>query len=173
MPTLPGQLMVLRQLQGQTVPKGGNGVKAISLLQPWATLVAIGAKKIETRSWATKYRGPLAIHASKGFTKQNRDLCATQPFEDVLFGMHGRFTSIFDLPTGSVIATCRLVDCIKIIPGNLIPQPERSFGDYTPGRYAWILEDVKLLPEPVPAKGSLGLWEWEPEGEVLNGQIKN
>jgi len=41
-------------------------------------------------------------------------------------------------------------------------EPELSFGDYTPGRYAWILADVKLLPEPVPARGALGLWEWVP-----------
>ena len=39
-------------------------MKAISLLQPWATLVSIGAKRVETRSWRTDYRGPIAIHAS-------------------------------------------------------------------------------------------------------------
>jgi activating signal cointegrator 1 len=44
-------------------------MKAITLTQPWATLVAIGAKRIETRSWPTNYRGPLAIHAAKGFPK--------------------------------------------------------------------------------------------------------
>lgn len=44
-------------------------MKAITLTQPWATLVAIGAKRIETRSWATRYRGPLAIHAAKGIER--------------------------------------------------------------------------------------------------------
>ena len=41
-------------------------MKVLTLTQPWATLVAIGAKRIETRSWATKYRGPLLIHAAAG-----------------------------------------------------------------------------------------------------------
>lgn len=49
---------------GDTAGGGGEGVKTLTLLQPWASLVACGAKKIETRSWATKYRGPLAIHAA-------------------------------------------------------------------------------------------------------------
>jgi hypothetical protein len=40
-------------------------------------------------------------------------------------------------------------------------EPELSFGDYTPGRYAWILENVQALPGPIPCKGALGLWEWK------------
>jgi hypothetical protein len=47
------------------------------------------------------------------------------------------------------------------------PEPERSFGDYTPGRYAWILTNIKPLPAPIPAKGALGLWDWEPVGVEL------
>ena len=42
-------------------------MKALTLTQPWASLVACGAKTIETRSWRTPYRGPVAIHAAKGF----------------------------------------------------------------------------------------------------------
>ncbi len=58
-------------------------MKAISLLQPWATLVAIGAKRIETRSWATNYRGPLAIHASKSPKMVNK-LTWDEPFYSAL-----------------------------------------------------------------------------------------
>ncbi len=162
-------------------------MKAISLQQPWATLVAIGAKRIETRSWATKFRGQLAIHASKSYPKQNQDLFWKTPFKLALTkpGKYNIYISPLELPLGLVVATCRLVNCFKIHvtrpekrdgeivmtafleAGNSLIEVsgnELVFGDYTPGRYAWILEDVNPLPEPVPARGKLGLWEWEPEG---------
>lgn len=161
-------------------------MKAISLLQPWASLVAVGAKRIETRSWPTKYRGPLAVHASK------KDPCKMS-----LLGMEAFEAAVKEafektglswcfLPTGCVIATCSLTDCklIKedglyqshIVPGGINdifhrehPLPtgnELAFGDYTPGRYAWILSDVQKLQTPIPAKGRLGLWDWQ-EPEVM------
>ena len=40
-------------------------MKCLSLWQPWASLVVIGAKRFETRSWPTNYRGPLLIHAAQ------------------------------------------------------------------------------------------------------------
>jgi hypothetical protein len=55
-------------------------MKALSLWQPHATLVAIGAKPYETRSWETSYRGPLAIYATVNFPKQARLLCGQEPF---------------------------------------------------------------------------------------------
>jgi hypothetical protein len=125
-------------------------MKALTLTQPWATLVAIGAKQIETRSWRTFYRGPLAIHAAKS-------LPAWQ-FRDVLEA-HG-INGFMELPLGAVIATCSLVECERITPGNIPAAPEVDFGDYTIGRWAWHLSDVKALIEPVPVRGSLGLWEW-------------
>jgi hypothetical protein len=71
-------------------------------------------------------------------------------------------------PVGVIIAKCNLVDCIKIQyqdcthigNGILVEGKERCFGDYTIGRYAWILEDIEILPEPIPAKGKLMLWEY-------------
>jgi len=135
-------------------------MKAISLIQPWATLVAIGAKKIETRSWATKYRGELAIHASKNYPGKFKKLEQQEPFYSAL--RPGGVYAYPELYCGKIIAVVKLVDCVSITLDNIPPEPERSFGDYTPERYAWILEDVRLLPEPVPVRGRLGLWEWEP-----------
>ena len=76
--------------------------------------------------------------------------------------------------TGLVIATCRLVDVVRIedqqqIYNNsfqtwFIPpyrQKEYAFGDYTAGRYAWLLFNIKPLYKPIPAKGMLGLWDWK------------
>lgn len=133
-------------------------MKCLSLMQPFATLVAIGAKRIETRAWATTWRGPLAIHASARFPPATRALCAQGPFAAALAqaGIHNPA----GLPLGAVVAVCRLADCRRITGGDRPPEPEASFGDYTPGRWAWVLDDVVMLTAPVPARGRLGLWEW-------------
>lgn len=143
-------------------------MKALTLTQPWATLVAIGAKRIETRSWSTSYRGLIAIHASKGFPGDLQCMVREQPYRKYL--EPAGFDQPWKLPRGQVIATCRLVDVLPTYRGGetlpeWIPGPfsdERMFGDYSDRRFGWILEDVQMLPEPVPAKGSLGLWSWEP-----------
>lgn len=147
--------------------KAGEYMKALTLIQPWATLIAMKEKKIETRSWRTLYQGELAIHAGK---KIDKKICEREPYKSVL-AAHG-YTSD-NLPTGCVVAVCTLLDCCKIfydeadgvsrlmdfgctkIEGN-----ELAFGNYTAGRYGWKLHDVKMLIEPIPAKGALNLWEW-------------
>lgn len=160
-------------------------MKAITLTQPWATLVAIGAKRIETRSWATSYRGPLAIHAAKGLGPVGGkhglwELVWHPPFRDVL-AAHAESRHMDDilasLPRGAIVAVCELVGCestdiaskrdglMYARTGEQWPFSalERAFGDYAPGRYAWLLADVRPLPEPIPARGQLGLWEWDGE----------
>jgi hypothetical protein len=131
-------------------------VKCLSLLQPWATLVAIGEKKIETRSWNTHYRGPLAIAASKRFSNESIFALLIPPFWNVLES--AGYRQVEDYPVGSILCVCDLVDVVRITADNDPLAPERSFGNYTPGRYAWHLANVRALPEPIPAKGALGLW---------------
>jgi hypothetical protein len=142
-------------------------MKALTLTQPWATLVALGAKRIETRSWNTSYRGTLAIHAAKGFPKWAKETCEEPEFAKEL--------GTDKLPTGVVVATCRLISCIptrdlqtnRVIEVDylagcadfVMTDLERTFGDYSPGRWAWLLADVKPLPEPILVTGALGLWE--------------
>ena len=155
-------------------------MKVLTLTQPWATLVAIGAKRIETRSWETLYRGPLAIHAAKSSPKWAREfsvdpVCYTAVKARYAVRPHAGYPAY---PLGCVLATCQLVDCVRMremsygpngLPvgilgkytGMLTGSNEREFGDYEAGRFAWILGDVNLLPEPIPAKGALGLWDWE------------
>lgn len=140
-------------------------MKALTLTQPWAALVALGAKRFETRSWRTDYRGPLAIHAAKGYPSDCQELVLYEPFHSVLLRNYGHPFDIapaLRAQRGLVLATCRLVDCIRITErfGDALSVQERQFGDYTPGRYAWRLDDIRLLATPVPARGSLGLWEW-------------
>jgi hypothetical protein len=137
-------------------------MKAITLYQPFAALIAIGAKRIETRSWSTNYRGPLAIHAAKGFPKWAKDLSKESPFSETLYSRFVGLEIWRQLPLGSIVATCELENCALITSHFVFhegEEQERFFGDYTPGRYAWILTNVKALPEPVPAKGALGLWD--------------
>lgn len=135
-------------------------MKVLSIKQPWATLTALGYKKIETRSWKTSYRGPLLIHSSKNIDKV---ACKMPEIYKVM--------EDYEYPRGLIIAKCNLVACQKIIEDDgicgitdghiLINGNEYDFGDYTPDRYAWILEDVELLKEPIPIKGQLSLWNFD------------
>ncbi|WP_368653744.1 ASCH domain-containing protein [Ornithinibacillus sp. 4-3] len=166
-------------------------MKAITIKQPWATLIAIGAKKFETRSWQTKYRGPIAIHAGKTI---DIDACHDKSIIEALNKVGIFLTN--DLPTGAIIAIAELKKCWSIVhhPGTdvdiaktiqvggelnvprkhpdfhkyIVPTEEEvDFGDWTPGRYAWELDNVQKLNIPVPAKGKLSLWEWEEYSECL------
>lgn len=131
-------------------------MKALTILQPWASLIAAGAKKIETRSWATKYRGPIAIHAGKALPQIGYDMLCDGPAEEILRN------EIIEY--GKVIAIAELVDCIEMTDKWIanLPSLEFDFGFYDAGRYAWILENVRPI-EPIPAKGKQRLWEWEGE----------
>lgn len=140
-------------------------MRCITLRQPWATLVAIGAKRLETRSWAPRSLRPgdrLAIHASKGFPRGARALCDDEPFASVLWRAgSGNWR---ELPLGCVIATVRFD---KVLPtdalaGEGLSAEEYAFGNYAPGRFAWFLSDPQCVVPPVPAKGGLGLWNWTP-----------
>ena len=133
-----------------------TAVKALTLTQPWATLVATGHKQVETRSWRTHYRGPLVIHAAKGFPRYAKQFAK----EEYLVGrLPDR------IPYAAVVAIVTLRDCVPaqdIV--NQISGLERRLGDYSFGRWAWILEDVKAFPDPVGCRGALGLWNWDPPG---------
>jgi activating signal cointegrator 1 len=137
-------------------------VKALSLTQPWATLVATGEKRIETRSWSTGYRGWIAIHASKGFPRWAREYAEDLEFQAAL-KRHGY--SIESLPLGCIVAVCKLRACIRtehcpeVFAHTIWNNQEKLFGDYSLGRWGWALDDPHRLPEPIPVKGSLGLWD--------------
>lgn len=132
-------------------------IKALTISQPWASLIASGAKRIENRSWTTGWNGPLAIHAGGGRQYLDR-------FE----------LSQFD--TGAIIAICRLravlhLEAIQrahrdgVVPRGL-QRIGFTIGDLTrilhdkhaEGPFCWILEGVRQLPEPIPLAGQRGLW---------------
>lgn len=134
-------------------------VKALTLWQPWATLIAIGAKQIETRSWGVSYRGQLMIRAAKRTPQSNLVLARREPYHSVLVkGGYGRK----ELPAGVMVATCELVDCVQIESEDQWPDwSELEFGDYALGRWMWILKNIVRLPGHWPARGHQGLWNYE------------
>jgi hypothetical protein len=114
-------------------------MKAITICQPYAEFIALGEKVVENRTWPTKYRGPIAIHAGKSRAWLDGD---EDPDLDLVFG--------------AVIATATLVDCVRReqLPAHL-REHRHAYGPW-----CWVLADICRLDEPVPARGAQGLWEW-------------
>jgi hypothetical protein len=140
----PGyQLSINNQSINQTFSP--TKAKAISLWQPWASLISIGKKKYETRHWPTSYRGKLLICAAKKKPKQA---------ELDRFGLTPE-----DAPLGVAICICDLIDCIEMTEEFISQQTqlERDCGNWQPGRYAWKLENIQPV-EPKPVRGYQGLW---------------
>jgi activating signal cointegrator 1 len=137
-------------------------MKALSLWQPWATLVVVGAKRFETRSWPTTYRGPLAIHATKKRDVLERILAGDGAFlylHEILRRL--RLDAIEKFPLGAIVGTCEVVDCTQA--EWLKPSiDEMAVGDFTAGRFGWKLEKPAPMDPPIEAAGAQGLWTWSP-----------
>ncbi len=149
-------------------PERGSALalECLSFSQPWGALLGRG-KSIETRSWARRNRDCLlGIHAAKAFPADYAALCCTVPFQEYLERAGyvwdaARSDNPFHLPTGALIAVGHLLAVDAITERTPPPpEPERSFGLYSPGRFAWRFGEVYHLPEPLPIEGSLGLWKW-------------
>lgn len=134
-------------------------MKALTLHQPWASLIAAGVKSCETRHWAAPkadWGTLIGIHAG---ARTDQDFRRRDT--EVL-----RCLGDDTLPTKAIVAVARLHDCV--LTETLIPGPlEEHFGDYTPGRYAWRLADIQPLTEPVPVPGHHKLWTVPPEAAAL------
>jgi hypothetical protein len=149
-------------------------MKAISILQPWATLIVLGHKCIETRSWNTKYRGKIWIHASAG--KQGLRLIDTiDPYSELCMQLLKLNMEFYDYPLGAIIGQAnlewtqrteilseRLQEKSNILIEHIMHsgKQELAFGDYSSGRFGWMLNDASELSKPIPAKGKLGIWDY-------------
>jgi len=143
--------------------------KALTIHQPWATLVAQGIKTIETRSWPTKYRGPILIHSSN--QPPNKTKGAAPLLKKYIFN---------ELPTGQLLAFTTILSCVQIehlnaflnnhYPYTLpnLTEKEQELGFYQPDRFAWILSQPTPLHNPIPTKGALSLWHYYPTANQLN-----
>lgn len=159
---------------------------ALSLTQPWATLVAIGAKTFETRSWSTRYRGPLAIHATREAPRWSQD-------EGTRFAIDARlrragfetsegleFPAALLLPRSAVVATAVLGGILpsEDVVGRVGHAVDRHldellFGDFSDGRFAWALGGVRRILVPVPARGRQGIWVPDPDllAQILSASV--
>ena len=138
-------------------------MKVLSMKQPWASLFVLREAQYETRTWRTTYRGPLAIHTSKQVDKA---VCSHKAIK-ALLGKHGY--TVDTLPTGQIIATCQLINCLKVTDnqstwallenGVIVSENSYFLGDFNEGNYAWEVQNMTLLDQSIPAIGHLGLWE--------------
>ena len=145
-------------------------MKCLSLWQPWASLMAYGAKGIETRSWDTAYRGPLLIHAAKKWDRELSDTLCSEPINGALItrGWQPAGSRAFGLPLGAIIAAVDLRYCRRVLEQNrfsalltdgiLVGPYECQFGDYYPGRYGWGVDKVLRFQTPIPFVGHQGLF---------------
>lgn len=151
-------------------------MKALTLWQPWASLIALGHKKIETRCWKTKYRGELAIHSAANLPPKWLGASRHQPeFRDAIADCFNCRRDIDDrsgihvdavikgLPYGKILCIVELVaiDEINDALREELSGEERIFGNYEDGRYAWHVKLIRKFDDPIPAKGNRLLWNWE------------
>ncbi|MGB6294809.1 MAG: DNA N-6-adenine-methyltransferase [Rivularia sp. (in: cyanobacteria)] len=130
-------------------------LKAISLWQPYCSLITLGLKKYETRSWKTNYRGKLLICSTGKLTKKQY-----QQYLKIGNSLELPVWSEINFPCGKAIAICDLVDCIPITPSFIAQQSETEVlcGDWEVGRYAWKLKNIQPITEPFAVKGKQGLF---------------
>lgn len=139
-------------------------MKAITLWEPWATLVALGIKQYETRNWYTNHRGPLAIHAAGKGSFHNYYMKAAQT------NIVAPDLKIEDLHFGAIVAVVELTSCVEITP-QMIRQmtvKELMVGDWDEGRFAWKFENLRILKTPLICRGAQGFWNIPSE---IRGQV--
>jgi activating signal cointegrator 1 len=152
----------------------------LSLWQPWASLLAHGIKKIETRSWQPRVRLPftLAVHAAKKWTQALADLCNTEPFASAL----RTIGPPDDLWRGCVVGVVRVVNVCDTVGlafshgsyPSAADDTERAFGDYSPGRFGWVCDTFRPLKTPIPCRGMQGMFALPDEVlSAVNAQLES
>lgn len=138
----------------------GTSFRALTLSQPWATMVAHGVNRIETRSWALAYRGPIAIHAATAIPSEVQHLQRDPIYRDAL--ARCGITTWTQLPLGMVVGTADVDDVLPIDLLYAAPDGlEADLGNFEHGRWAFHLSHTRAI-RPQPARGFLGLWDWRP-----------
>lgn len=126
-------------------------MKVLTIKQPWATLIMQGDKRFEFRSWQTKYRGDLLIHAGKGIDKEAMERLAKYLPKELSYG--------------KILGKVKLVDCIKMSPEFKELLLKENSDIYTKSsfkeNYGWQVTDVEVFENPIDAKGHLSLWEYD------------
>jgi hypothetical protein len=127
-------------------------IKALSLWQPWASLMALGYKMRETRHWSTNYRGVVAIHAAKTVDG------AGAPDELCIAALGREWPHT--VPRGEILAIGDLTRCVEASRVRDQTAADREAGNFTPGRFAWVFENIRRFRRPIPTLGRQGLFRW-------------
>lgn len=126
-------------------------MKVLTIKQPWASLIMLGLKKYEFRSWKTEYRGELLIHAGKGIDKDGMERLKKYIPEN--------------MPTERILGKVKLIDCIKTSPEFYDKVQKENKDIYAKSvfnqDYAWQMEVIEVYDNPIKVKGKLRLWNYE------------
>lgn len=136
-------------------------MKAFTVYQPYAYAIVAGLKPHETRPRRTNIRGRVAVHAGKaGMMQAMKGLSGLEMWE-----LRAAVKFETNLPLGAVVGTVEIVDCLPVeeVVAKLTER-ERALGDYSPGRWAWVLKNPVMFDTPIPASGKQGWWSWEWNG---------
>lgn len=169
-------------------------MRALTLREPYATLVAWGEKRFETRTYRAS-PGPLAIHAAKHLTADVRVMLTANPAGldpadwAIRRAFHVRRVAgetgmgyLEHCACGRVLCTVEVVACHAIVAEDVCGEPtigwreggsfrvatdrEDAFGDWRPGRWAWELGSLRRFVNPQPAPGRRGFWDWEGDADA-------
>lgn len=133
-------------------------MKAFTAYQPYAYAIVAGLKGYETRPRRTNIRGRVAVHAGR------RNIKRLLPNE--VWDLLGTEEGKLQLSLGAVVGTVEIVGCVPVEDIiSALPYRELMLGDYSPGRWAWVLKNQVMFDTPVPAIGKQGWWNWEGGGD--------
>lgn len=126
-------------------------MKALTICQPYAELIMRGEKLVENRTWPTRYRGPLLIHAGKSRNWLSEDN----------YGI-----PISEMDFGFIVGVVKLVDCVDIVGGSSLSKmhifhrwPWLDEHIHAEGPWCWILDGVQRFQRPITYRGAQGLFE--------------
>ncbi len=133
-------------------------MRAFTVHQPYAYAIVAGLKGYETRPRRTNIRGRVAVHAGKASLNRATRGLSDRAFWELLAAVEGKD----EQPLGAVVGTVEIVDCVPVedvVDG--LTERERALGDYSPGRWAWVLKNPVMFDTPIPARGKQGWWNWK------------
>ena len=130
-------------------------MRALSIHQPWAWAILQAGKTIENRTWSTKHRGPILVHASKSRASYDRE---KQLDWKALYGVD--LPPWEELETGAVVGVVDVVDCVSPTSSRAI-----RLNPWTEGPVCWVLANPRPFPEPIPFRGAQLLFE-VPDGLI-------
>ena len=152
-------------------------IPTLSLHQPWATLVIQGHKLVETRNWpppAKLIGRRIGVHATRKVTAHRVEQSPSEDWRGIIqeynAELEKRLSANWErnIPTGAMLGTVLLTDRRRVTSQQELPQSRREllFGEYSTGRWLWMLRDPQPFKEPIPTRGNRRIWWWQPPEDL-------